>query len=73
MTDDFLSVQQLADWLGVPRRTIDGWRYRGVGPRGYRIGRHVRYRRAEVEAWLSERRDPAPLRVIPRSSWTGDP
>jgi hypothetical protein len=33
------------------------WRHRGEGPRGYRVGRHVRYRRSSVEAWLEEQAD----------------
>lgn len=32
-------------------------RYRGVGPAGLRVGRHVRYRRADVDCWLAGRAD----------------
>ena len=32
-------------------------RCRGEGPPGYRIGRHIRYRRAAVEAWLETQTD----------------
>ena len=51
--------QRPRELLGVPVDTLYGWRHRGEGPRGYRIGRHVRYRRASVEAWLAERVGPA--------------
>jgi hypothetical protein len=34
--------------------TLYRWRHRGDGPVGYRIGRHVRYRREAVEAWLKQ-------------------
>jgi len=34
-----------------------GWRYKGEGPRGYRVGRFVRYRRSAVEAWLEKQLD----------------
>jgi excisionase family DNA binding protein len=43
--------------LGIPVDTLYGWRHRGLGPRGYRVGRHVRYRRSSVEAWLSQQAD----------------
>jgi predicted DNA-binding transcriptional regulator AlpA len=33
-------------------KTLYQWRYRGVGPPGLRIGRHIRYRPEDVEAWL---------------------
>ena len=52
-----LTINDLAQMLGVPVDTLYGWRHRGQGPRGYRVGRHVRYRQASVEAWLAERLD----------------
>jgi excisionase family DNA binding protein len=42
-------------YLGVPVKTLYEWRYRGIGPPSYRVGRHIRYRKAEVDAWLAER------------------
>ncbi len=53
-----LSPQQLADYLGVPLATIYRWRYEGTGPRGIKVGKHVRYRQRDVEAWLETRTDP---------------
>lgn len=47
-----LSVKDVADYLGVPVRTIYGWRSTGRGPRGYRIGKYVRYKPEDVEAWV---------------------
>jgi excisionase family DNA binding protein len=55
--DHLLSPDELAAFLGVPLRTVYRWRYRGDGPAGYRVGRHVRYRRSDVEQWLEEHRD----------------
>ena len=65
--DDFLSVGELAAWLGVPVRTIHAWRYAGTAPPAYKVGRHLRFRRAEIEAWLAHRRDPQPLRAVRRA------
>jgi excisionase family DNA binding protein len=50
--DDWQSPEDLAAELDVPLGTIYRWRYQGSGPVGHRIGRHVRYRRSDVEAWL---------------------
>ena len=47
-----LSPDDVAAFLGVPVTTLYQWRYKGVGPRGLRIGRHLRYRQDEVDAWL---------------------
>ncbi len=52
-----LSPKQLADYLGVPIKTLYDWRWKGEGPPGYRVGRHVRYRAEDVEAWLEEHAD----------------
>lgn len=53
-----LTIRELSSMLGVPVDTLHGWRHRGEGPEGYRIGRHVRYRRSAVEVWLATRLDP---------------
>ncbi len=46
-----LSVDELAAWLGVPKKTVYGcWRQWGL--RGYRVGRHLRFRERHVEEWL---------------------
>ncbi len=50
-----MSVQELAAYLDIPMKTIYAWRYHGEGPRGFRIGRHVRFRWHDVEAWLADR------------------
>lgn len=52
-----MTPDELAEYLGVPLRTLYAWRYRGEGPRGYKIGRHIRYRLDDVEAWLERRSD----------------
>jgi excisionase family DNA binding protein len=50
--DEWLTIEDLARELGIPVRTVSDWRYRGKGPRGHRIGRHIRFRRRDVEKWL---------------------
>jgi excisionase family DNA binding protein len=55
--DRLLTITDLSEMLGVPVDTLYGWRHRGEGPAGYRIGRHVRYRRSAVEAWLDTQAD----------------
>ena len=50
-----ISTSELAKFLGVPVNTVYAWQSRGNGPPGYRVGRHTRYRPAEVLAWLEQR------------------
>lgn len=47
--------EQVAEYLGVSVDTLYAWRYRGTGPRGSKVGRHVRYRWDDVERWLDEK------------------
>jgi excisionase family DNA binding protein len=56
-TERLMSLGDLSEMLGIPVNTLYGWRARGEGPTGYRVGRHVRYRRSTVEAWLETQTD----------------
>ncbi len=53
--EPLLSAQDLADFLHVPIATIYAWRYRRQGPPGFRVGRHLRYRRDDVQQWIEDR------------------
>jgi excisionase family DNA binding protein len=55
-----LTIEELAEYLDVPVATVRTWRANRTGPRGIRIGRHVRYRPSDVELWLELRSDPPP-------------
>jgi excisionase family DNA binding protein len=50
--DRLLTVEQLAEYLGVPVATIYAWRYRREGPPGFRVGKYVRYRMSDVQEWI---------------------
>lgn len=52
MSQQLMSVEDLAAYLAVPVATVYGWNSRGIGPKRYRVGRHVRYRQADVDAWI---------------------
>ncbi len=53
-------TRDVAAYLGIPEATMHQWRHKGVGPRGYRVGRHVKYRLSEIDAWLEQQADPKP-------------
>jgi predicted DNA-binding transcriptional regulator AlpA len=54
--DDLLSTRAVAEWLGVSVQFLEIGRHRGYGPKFVRIGpARIRYRRADVLAWLEER------------------
>ncbi|WP_102926769.1 helix-turn-helix domain-containing protein [Streptomyces noursei] len=45
--------EEVAVYLGVPVKTLYQWRHRRIGPNALKVGRHLRYRWAEVDAWLT--------------------
>jgi len=51
-----LTETEVAKLLGLSPRTLQAWRYRGGHtPPFIKVGRSVRYRRADVLSWLRER------------------
>ncbi|MFI5064770.1 MAG: helix-turn-helix domain-containing protein [Streptosporangiales bacterium] len=43
---------QVAEYLRVPRETLAQWRWLRRGPRYSKVGRHIRYAWADVDAWV---------------------
>ena len=48
-----LTQKELATWLRKSPKTLEGIRRAGEGPRYVKLGRHVRYRVADVLAWIA--------------------
>ena len=45
------TIDEVADYLGVPKQTVYRWRTSGYGPAGFRVGKHLRWRASTVIAW----------------------
>lgn len=50
-----LDERQAAEYLSLSPRTLQTWRQRGNGPRFLKLGRSVRYRRADLDAFIESR------------------
>jgi excisionase family DNA binding protein len=48
--------QQIAEYLGVPLGTVYQWSSRGGGPRMSRVGRHLRAKWEDLDAYLEANR-----------------
>lgn len=55
--DQMLTITEAADLLRIPVATLRYWRHLGTGPHSFRFGRHVRYYREDVDAWLRAQRE----------------
>lgn len=51
-----LTEREIADLLNMSMRTLQEYRFRGIGPRFIKIGRAVRYSPEDVEAYIAARR-----------------
>lgn len=59
MIENLMTVGAVAEYLGVPVATLYAWSSRGQGPKRSKVGKHLRYRRADVDAWIDQRATPA--------------
>ena len=50
--EHLLAPEDVAEILGVPKKTLYRWRQHGYGPASFIVGRHIRYRPADVEAFI---------------------
>lgn len=44
-------IDDVANYLGVPKQTVYAWRTTGYGPPGFRVGKHLRWRATAVITW----------------------
>ena len=51
-----LTVEQAAEYLGLSKNAVYGLRYSGGAPVAIRVGRRLRFRSEDLEAWLNESR-----------------
>lgn len=51
---EYLPEIPAAEFLGLSHRTLQRWRVDGAGPRFYKLGRAVRYRLDDLQAWAEE-------------------
>jgi predicted DNA-binding transcriptional regulator AlpA len=49
----FGSEQDIESIYGIPRATLQRWRFFGKGPRWVKFGRSVRYEFAAVDSWIA--------------------
>jgi excisionase family DNA binding protein len=54
MKEEFLTTDELCDWLKITRRTIERWRKNGLP--FYKIGSSVRFKKEEVLSWIEQNR-----------------
>ncbi|MFC5198534.1 MULTISPECIES: helix-turn-helix transcriptional regulator [Streptomyces] len=52
----YLTPDDLVELFDLPSvETVYQWRRKRIGPRGFRVGRHLRYDPDDVRAWVKSR------------------
>ena len=54
MQSDLMTPADLAAKLEKSLAALAQWRYLGRGPKFIKLGRSIRYRTSDVEAWLDQ-------------------
>ncbi len=54
---ELLTITEAAELMRAPVATLRYWRHLGTGPRSFRLGRRVLYRRDELNAWIDAQHD----------------
>jgi predicted DNA-binding transcriptional regulator AlpA len=59
MGERLLTLAEVAAYLRLPPASLHRQRYVGdpPGSLGFRVGRHVRFRRGDIEAWIEQQVD----------------
>lgn len=47
-----LSQSEFCEQTGVAHATAEKWRWCGKGPRFIKVGRLVKYRQCDIDAWI---------------------
>ncbi|MCX4422630.1 helix-turn-helix transcriptional regulator [Streptomyces mirabilis] len=53
LPEQYLTPEDLVTLLRLPSvETVYQWRRKGIGPRGFRVGRYLRFDPEDVRAWV---------------------
>ncbi|MCV7097604.1 helix-turn-helix transcriptional regulator [Mycobacterium kubicae] len=50
---ELLGIPEASELLGLPKGTLRWYRASGIGPKSFKVGRRVRYRRTDCLDWLA--------------------
>jgi len=53
---EYLSTVQASEYTGFSKTTLDIWRSRGDGPPYIKLAQAVRYKRTDLDDWLTAKR-----------------
>jgi excisionase family DNA binding protein len=52
MANEILLIEEVAELTRLPLATLRFYRHAGKGPKSFKLGNRVAFKRADVEAWI---------------------
>jgi DNA-binding transcriptional MerR regulator len=52
--DRLLTTREVAEIIRLAPETLRYWRWKGIGPKSFRLGSRVVYREKDVLAWIDD-------------------
>lgn len=68
--EPLLTIEEVAEYLRVPVRTLYNWRTRNKGPAAYKVGRELRYSSSDLDAWMESQKTAPVQSDGPELSWS---
>jgi excisionase family DNA binding protein len=59
IVEKWLTTKEVSEETSIPVATLHQWHHRRIGPIAVKMGRHLRYSRADLYAWYEELKDAA--------------
>ena len=55
--NELLTLADVNRLYPIPEGTLRYWRHCGTGPKSFKLGRRIMYRKADVDAWIEAQYD----------------
>lgn len=55
---EWMDPDETSEYILFPKATLYYWRSIGEGPKANKVGRHLRYKRSDVDAWMESCAEP---------------
>lgn len=50
--DVLLHQKEAGEYAGIPQGSLRAWRHIGKGPKSFKLGGRVTYRKSDLDAWI---------------------
>lgn len=55
--DELLNQKEAGEYIDRPMGSLRAWRHMGKGPKSFKLGGRVTYRKSDLDAWIQAQYD----------------